>query len=111
MNRRLRNGLAAGIAAVIATVTLTAFAGETENDALKLPATKLTLASAVTIAEQSIAGRAVKAELESTKEGLAYDVEVVAQGVVHDVAVDAQTGKVLRSEVDASDDDDHDETD
>lgn len=101
------------IAASVLMVVGLAPSGRTEasvNDASRLPQTKLTLARAVAIAEESLRGRAVRAELEHTKEGLSYDIEIVAdKTVVHDVVVDAQSGKVVRSNVDTSDDDDRDD--
>lgn len=100
------------IFAIISVVALSAtaahvWAGGSDNDAVIAQKAKLSLTEAVAIAEQHASGHAFKAELEQTKLGLAYDVEVVTpQKAVYDVAVDAQTGKVLRSEADKTDHDD-----
>lgn len=78
-----------------------------KNDALAIPKTAISLSQAVGVAEQHVHGRATRAELEQTRHGPAYDVEVVtASSAVFDVAVDAASGKVLSSKVDAEDHDD-----
>jgi uncharacterized membrane protein YkoI len=83
-----------------------------ENDALALTHAKISLAQAVTTAEQHVKGRASHAEYEQTKSGWAYDVEVVSGNAVFDVTVDAEKGNVIASARDVADhDDDQDEKD
>ena len=83
-----------------------------ENDAVALPATKISLSQAVTAAEQQANGRATRAELEHTQSGIVFDVEVVSGAKVFDVRVDANKGTVISSAEDkAEHDDDHDTKD
>ncbi len=93
--------------AVLAASGIAAYAATTmENDAAALPATKVSLSQAVTAAEQHANGRATRAELEHTKSGIAYDVEVVSSAKVFDVKVDAEKGTVMVATVDQADQDD-----
>lgn len=79
----------------------------TTNDALDVPAGAISLSEAARIAEGHAKGRATRAELERTRHGVVYDVEVVTDSAgVFDVAVDPATGKVLSSQADAADNDD-----
>jgi uncharacterized membrane protein YkoI len=106
--------IAAGTAALVATLAATAYAaGATENDGLAVTQAKISLAQAVTTAEQKAQGKAVKAELEQAKNGRwVFDVEVVSGTKVFDVSVDAETGNMIASVEDKVDhDDDHDEKD
>ena len=83
-----------------------------ENDAAALPATKISLSQAVAAAEQQSNGRATRAELEHSKSGIVYDVEVVNGTKTFDVKVDADKGTVISSTEDQSDhDDEHDKQD
>ena len=83
-----------------------------ENDAVALPATKISLSQAVAAAEQQANGRATRAELEHTQSGIVFDVEVVSGAKVFDVRVDADKGTVISSDKDKADhDDDHDKKD
>lgn len=83
-----------------------------ENDAVSLPATKISLSQAVAAAEQQANGRATRAELEHTQSGIFFEVEVVSGAKVFDVRVDADKGTVISSAEDkAEHDDDHDKKD
>jgi uncharacterized membrane protein YkoI len=83
-----------------------------ENDAVALPATKISLSQAVAAAEHQANGRATRAELEHTQSGIVFDVEVVSGTKVFDVRVDADKGTVISSAEDkAEHDDDHDTKD
>ena len=83
-----------------------------ENDAAALPATKISLSQAVAAAEQQANGQATRAELEHTRSGIVFDVEVVSGAKVFDVRVDADKGTVISSAEDQADhDDDHDTKD
>ena len=75
-----------------------------EDNAADLAGAKISLSQAIGAAESHDAGKAVKAELDSEKGALAFDVEVVtADKKVMDVRVDATDGKVLSSQLDMAD--------
>ncbi|MEO8013938.1 MAG: PepSY domain-containing protein [Polaromonas sp.] len=99
--------------AVLAASGIAAYAATSmENDAVSLPVTKISLSQAVAAAEQQTKGRATRAELEHTKSGIVFDVEVVSGAKVFDVRVDADKGTVISSAEDKADqDDDHDKKD
>lgn len=83
-----------------------------ENDAVSLLVAKISLSQAVAAAEQQANGRATRAELEHTKSGIVFEVEVVSGAKVFDVRVDADKGTVISSAEDkAEHDDDHDKKD
>lgn len=83
-----------------------------DNDAATLPKAKISLSQAVANAEQHTAGHATRAELEHTRAGAAYDVEIVNGTDVVDVRVDADSGAVIASARDSRDQDDmHDKVD
>jgi uncharacterized membrane protein YkoI len=83
-----------------------------DNDASALPTAKITLSQAIANAEQHAAGHATRAELEQTKAGPAYDVEIVNGKDVVDVRIHADTGAVIASARDTRDEDDtHDTVD
>lgn len=76
---------------------------DTENDALAVASNKVTLTQAISAAEQNVNGQAIKAKF-STKNTIAvYNVEVVKNKEVYDVKVDAQSGAVLSSSLDKTD--------
>lgn len=101
------------LATALTSVGAVAYAAKTvENDALYITNAKVSMVQAVTAAEQHTNGRAARAEYEQTKEGWAYDVEVVKGSKVFDVKVDAEKGTVISSVEDKADrDDDHDKKD
>lgn len=102
------------VAAALAGGGSAAYAAKTgaENDAMAITAAKVSLAQAVTAAEQHVKGRAARAEYEHSKHGWVYDVEVVTGTKVFDVKVDANKGTVIASAEDKMDsDDEHDEKD
>lgn len=96
------------IAAVVLTASaIAAYAANTQdNDAVSLPVTKITLTQAVAAAEQQASGRATRAELEHSKNGVVFDVEVVSGAKVFDVRIDAEKGTVISSAEDTADHDD-----
>ena len=109
MNRHRKFSL---LAVAIATAGSVAYAaeGSTKIDALALAITqgKISLAQAVTTAEQHVNGKAARAEYEYSKLGWVYEVEVVNGTKVFDVQIDADKGTVLSSTEDPADrDDDH----
>ena len=111
MNRYSKLSLMAAAIAAVGTVAYAAQAG-TENDAMAIAKAKITLAQAVTTAEQHANGKAARAEYENSKQGWVYDVEVVSGAKVFDVKVNADKGMVISSTEDKMDrGDDHDEKD
>jgi uncharacterized membrane protein YkoI len=80
-------------------------AGDKENDALAVMATRITLSQAVITAEQHVAGKASRAELEQHDGRWVFDVEVVKGKKVMDVKIDPESGKVLAATEDKVDSD------
>ncbi len=66
---------------------------------------KVTLTSAMQKAAQSVNGKVIAAEFELEKGQSLYDIEVVKGNQMYDVSIDANTGKVLSSQIDVEDDD------
>lgn len=66
---------------------------------------KVTLTSAMQKATQSVNGQVIGVEFELEKGQALYDIEVVKDNQIYDVSIDANTGKVLSSQVDMEDDD------
>ena len=66
---------------------------------------KVTLTSAMQKATQSVNGKIIGVEFELEKGQALYDIEVVKDNQIYDVSIDANTGKVLSSQVDMEDDD------
>ena len=56
-------------------------------------------------AAQSLNGKVISAEFELEKGKPVYDIKVVKGNQIYDVSIDANTGKVLNSQVDVEDDD------
>jgi uncharacterized membrane protein YkoI len=78
--------------------------GVIPNDALTaLTKARITLAQAVSVAEQHVGGRASQAELENENGHLVYAVEVSDNTRTMDVKVDATNGTVLSAEADHED--------
>lgn len=78
-----------------------------DNDALAVARAPVSLIQAVTAAEQSLGGKASRAEYEQDdkRQGYHYDIEVVNGAKVYDVRVDAASGKVISSVEDRADKD------
>ena len=96
------------LAAGVATAGGLAYAKQTgilENDAVvDLAKAKISLSQAIGSAETHAAGKAVKAELDSERGPVVFNVEVItADNKVMDVRVDATDGKVLSSQLDQAD--------
>jgi len=105
---------------LMATIAITVAGGlggayaarDDRNDALDIAHAKIGLAAAVATAEQSIGGRAARAEIERHGKRWVFDVEVVKDRLATDIQVDAESGKVLGATTDGVDrDDDHDAID
>lgn len=102
-----RKAYLAALAAVsTAAVVGSAAASSIENDAVAISKAKIDLGQAVAAAEQSVGGKASRAEYERYNGQWVFDVEVVKGKSVMDVKVDAMNGKVLKSRIDPADDDD-----
>ncbi|OIQ75760.1 peptidase propeptide and YPEB domain protein [mine drainage metagenome] len=95
MSRYTKIGL---IAITLAATGIGAYAAiSMENEATALAQAKVSITQAIATAEQHANGKATRAELEQSKAGLTYDVEVVSGAKVFDVKVDADKGTVISS--------------
>lgn len=74
-----------------------------DTGVLSVAAVKLSLAHAVTIAEESVHGTAVRASLAKVYAGWAYDVQIVKSLRIYHVRLDADTGRVLSTVIDKND--------
>ena len=85
----------------------------TETDTLAaIKDARISLMQAIAVAEQHTGGKAMAAEYEKTKNGWAFDIEVVVTDKVFDVLVDANYGNIISSTEDQVDqDDENDEND
>ncbi len=82
------------------------------NDAGIINQAGIPLTKAVKVATDHTGGKATRAEYEQTKQGPAFDVEVVKGDQTWDVRVDGKTGQLISSVKDATDhDDQNDEVD
>ena len=66
---------------------------------------KVTLTSAMQTASQSVNGKVISAEFELKKGQSLYDIEVIKGNQKYEVSIDANTGKILSSQIDMEDDD------
>ena len=64
---------------------------------------KVSLNSAVQKATQRVNGKVISAGFDLEKGQSIYDIEVVKNNQIYDVSIDANTGKVLSSQVDMDD--------
>lgn len=90
-------------ALALAATGTAAFAGSRDrdiNDATVMANAKITLAQAVTLAEQQAAGRAVSADLRHAHGQPSIVVEVAAKDGTHKVLVDPATGKITANAID-----------
>ena len=87
--------------------------GQGNDGIADLAKAKVTIAQAISAAEQATPGKATRAELENEKHGLVYEVEVVnpEKNTVFDVRVDAVSGKVVASVADKADGKEEDDKD
>jgi uncharacterized membrane protein YkoI len=83
--------------AILSTASLGALAAKSHSDEkAAMAAATVSLAQAITIAEQHTNGAAIEADAEhGSQKGLVYDIKVLSQGKRMKVTVDAVTGKVL----------------
>jgi uncharacterized membrane protein YkoI len=56
------------------------------------------ITQAVAVAERSLGGRAIDAELEYSSDRAFYEIELVRGGVLHEAKVDAYSGRLLATE-------------
>ncbi|MHB8353123.1 MAG: PepSY domain-containing protein [Burkholderiales bacterium] len=91
-------------AVLCAAVMSSAYAEKSmEKDSLSIDDTKVSMAQAVTTAEQYVGGKAVHAEYEHHKDRSTFDVEVVKDKKIIKVKIDPTSGKVLSSFEDKDD--------
>ena len=91
-------------AVLCAAVMSSAYAEKSmEKDSLSINDTKVSMAQAVTTAEQHVGGKAVHAEYEHHKDRSTFDVEVVKDKKIIKVKIDPTSGKVLSSLEDKDD--------
>ena len=112
----LRNTKIAIVTIALVVTSYAAFAAKAKNSEADVLAaikdTKISLSQAITAAEVRVGGKAVRGEYEKTKNGWAYDIEVVKADKMFDVLVDSNYGNVISSAEDVADqDDEKDETD
>ncbi|WP_318614839.1 PepSY domain-containing protein [Sporosarcina sp. YIM B06819] len=93
-------------AVIVSGVSMVANA---EQGVAVTPKGLLTTEEAKAIALNSVDGKVTKIELDREKSGDIYEVEVQSKGIEYDLDIDAQTGKVLRTEKDNMDNDDQDD--
>lgn len=74
-----------------------------DNDEMAGPRPAISLAAAVSAAEQRAGGYAVRAEYEQSRSAWGYDIEIVTAQNVMDVRVDATSGQVLSATPDSVD--------
>ena len=96
--------------AILSTASLGALAAKSHSDEkAAMAAATVSLAQAITIAEQHTNGAAIEADAEhGSQKGLVYDIKVLSQGKRMKVTVDAVTGKVLAKHDDHDNHDEHD---
>ena len=99
--------------AILSTASLGALAAKSHSDEkAAMAAATVSLAQAITIAEQHTNGAAIEADAEhGSQKGLVYDIKVLSQGKRMKVTVDAVTGKVLAKHAKHTRRDDHDKHD
>ncbi len=92
------------IAVTLAATGIGAYAAKNmENESATLAQAKVSIVQAIATAEQHANGKATRAELEQSKAGLTFDVEVLSGTKVFDVKVDADKGTVISSAEDKAD--------
>lgn len=111
----MKGSHAVGFSLLISLVMLTggfALSSEKGHDHSNLPQTAITLEQAIDAAKSEVAGRVLEAELEQEDGKAVYEVEMAgANGQIRELTVDAQSGKVLKNEVEEDDHEDHDSED
>lgn len=86
-----------------------AMVANAEQGLAATPKGLLSMEEAKEIAVKSVGGKVTDIELDREKSGDVYEVEVQSKGIEYDLDIDAQTGKVLRTEKDHMDNDDQDD--
>ena len=95
--------MAAGIATAGGLVYAKQSGAEQNEAMVNLAQAKISLAQAVTTAEQHVGGRASRAELENENGRLVYGVEVADNTKTTDVKVDAIDGSIVSAQTDQAD--------
>lgn len=62
---------------------------------------RISIEDAMSIATEQIPGEVIKVELDTENGMLIYEVKIVnAQGIKYEVEIDAQTGRILKMQLD-----------
>lgn len=81
---------------------------EKDHEAVHAQTATVTMEQAIETAKTKFPGRVIESELESEDGGLVYEVKIVsASGETQEVEIDAQSGKVLKSETEHESEDGH----
>jgi len=104
-----------GFGFLISLIALTgglAFSSEKGPGHHNLPQTAITLEQAIDAAKSEFAGRVLEVELEQEDGQAMYEVEIAGvNSQIRELTVDAQSGKVLKNEVEEDAHEDHDSED
>jgi len=78
------------------------------SDAVAIAQSKLTLAQAIAIAQKTVKGNVISAEFDQEDHGASseFEIKLVAGNIEHEIKVDANTGKVTKTEQEQMDADD-----
>ncbi len=87
----------AGIGMGLASLLVVGCGGGQQGKSYLIRHAGVTLAQAAEIAETHAPGRAVKAELESSGNGVVYQIEIIdAVNKTRKIWIDADTGKIVK---------------
>ncbi len=98
MKTKLSMSIAAATLLATLSVGAIARADEDKVEIKGLNQAKVTLAQAITNAEQTAGGKAYDAKITSESGAALYVVEVFAADKIHKVEIDTQSGEVLKVE-------------
>ncbi len=100
-----------GLTAIGASLAYAGARHAEENDAAALAKANISLTQAIAAAEQQVAGKAVRADLELEHGKLVYEVEVANGAQATDVKVDGDNGAILSAQADRIDHEGHERED
>ena len=72
------------------------FKGKEAKEQQLFSLAKISLTEAIKVAEQTIGGEAVEAELDDESDAVQFEVEVLKDGKIQKVIVDGETGHILK---------------
>lgn len=106
-----RLALVAAMLTALGGAALVFAAQSAPNDALAIQQTPISLTQAIAAAEQHVGGKASQAELDVSRTGVVFEVEVVKGSEVFDVEIeiDAKDAHVIASVLDKPDHGDRDD--